>query len=433
MFPKCQSTQHSYSLKALCVHQRMSETSSNLPSNPDPPPLDEPFATDGKLGCPPLRWGILGCGRVSHDFCLALRNHVATATVVACATANNNDRRAEEFAALHSIPHSYTTYADLLANPNVEIVYVGNVHCFRRETAETCLRAGKHCLLEKPFTCTASDAEYLIALAKEKKLFLQEGMWTRFFPAIEQARRIVMQGVIGNVVNVTTDFHFDAADSEIYPSSPCYQRKLGGGVSLLVGPYPVAFALLFFGSRMPDQVHVVGQVDTDRTGVDLQAAMALRFAAVTKDQDSNSSEEDGNSPHVRGTGVATINYGMMGESEEITSVVGTKGRLTIHSPCHCPTSLTVKIKGTGRGQATQSIQYNFPLPKPSRDAAEENSKLVYFYPNSEGFCYEAAAIARCIAAGKSCCPQYTLDETLMVQRILEEARVQLNVKSIYEE
>jgi dihydrodiol dehydrogenase / D-xylose 1-dehydrogenase (NADP) len=417
--------------------------SGNLLISPIPPPYDDPSAVAGDdllSTCPPLRWGILGCGRVSHDFCLALRNHVPTATVVACAAANDNDRRAEEFATLHSIPHFYTSYSDLVANPDVEIVYVGNVHCFRKETAELCLRAGKHCLLEKPFACTVPDAEHLIALAREMNLFLQEGMWTRFFPVIEQARRIVEQGIIGNVVNITTDFHFDAADSEHYPSSFVYQRQLGGGASLLVGPYPVALALLFFGGRLPEQVHVVGQVDTDRTGVDLQAAVVLRFDALTANEDTVESRcstdedlGDANSPHVRGTGVATISYGMLGESEEITSVVGTKGRFTIHSPCHCPTSLQLKVKGTGRGQAAQTIDYSYPLQVPKRGTEEEgNPQLVYFYPNSEGFCYEAAAIARCIAAGKPCCPQYTLKETLLVQKILQEARVQLHIKSIYD-
>jgi dihydrodiol dehydrogenase / D-xylose 1-dehydrogenase (NADP) len=409
---------------------------SKIISSPIPAPFDDPslaIASDVDLlhMCPPLRWGILGCGRVSHDFCLALKNHVPTATVVACATANNNDHRAHEFAVQHSILHSYTNYAALLANPNVDIIYVGNVHAFRKDTGEMCLLAGKHVLLEKPFTCTVQDAEYLISLAKEKNLFLQEGMWTRFFPVMEQARQIVAQGIIGDVVNVTTDFHFNAADSEIYPSSFVYQRKLGGGASLLVGPYPVAHALLFMGSRVPQQIHVVGQVDTDRTGVDLQAAMVLRFDATIDTDDDPS--DDKNSPHILGTGVATISYGMLGESEECTTVVGTKGRLTIHSPCHCPTSLTVFVKGTGRGQASQTLQYNFPLPAPvQRNDQSTKEPMEYFYPNSEGFCYEAAAIARCIAAGKRCCPQYTLEETLIVQQILQEARAQLNVKSVYE-
>ena len=417
---------------------------SNQLSSPIPSPFDDPTLVptldDDLLStCPPLNWGIIGCGRVSHDFCMAVRNHVPTAKLVACATANNNvpNNRSQEFATKHGFANAYTSYHELVENSEVDIVYVGNVHSFRRETGEMCLNAGKHVLLEKPFTCTVEDAEYLISLAKEKNLFLQEGMWTRFFPVVEQARQIVSQGIIGNIVNVMSDFHFNAADSEIYPSSFVYQRKLGGGASLLVAPYPVAHALLFMGSRMPDQIHVVGQVDTDRTGVDLQAAMTLRFDAIAEARDTTTNDTDNvnghtNSPHVRGTGVATVSYGMLGESAEITTVVGTKGRLTINSPCHCPTSLTVTVKAFGRGQATETIHYNYPLPKVIDRKDVPNTPMEYFYPNSACFCYEAAAIARCIASGKRCCPQYTLEETMIVQKILEEARRQLKVESVYE-
>lgn len=425
------------------------------------------------LACPPLRWGLLGCGRVSHDFCQALR-HVPTASVVACATKSDAER-AQQFATRHGIPSHYGTYAALLADGNVDIVYVGTVHAFRREIGEQCLLAGKHVLLEKPFCCTVEDAEYLVRLAAERNLFLQEGMWTRFFPAVEQARRIVNRMMppqhqqqnssssslsssnigIGEVVSVMTDFNFDAADSEAYPDSFVYQRKLGGGASLHIGPYPIAAALLFFGGRQPDVIQAVGQVDA-ATGVDLQAAVTLRFAATTTATTSTATTHttlanghaagppavadptvngfaaaaETTTPKLPGAGVATLCYGMLGESEEVTTVLGTQGRLTIESPCHCPTHLTVQLKGRGRGQAAQTLRYHYPLPA---DTAEIVAAGGYHYPNSAGFCYEAAAVARCVAAGLPCCPQYTLAETLIAQRILQETRLQLRVKAVDED
>lgn len=66
------------------------------------------------------------------------------------------------------------SYEELLKNPEVDIAYVGNLHAFRRATGEMCLLANKHVLLEKPFTCSVVDAEYLIGLAKERNLFLME-------------------------------------------------------------------------------------------------------------------------------------------------------------------------------------------------------------------------------------------------------------------
>jgi len=137
--------------------------------------------------------------------------------------------------------------------------------------------ANKHVLLEKPFTCTEEDAKHLIQIAKQRQLFLMEGMWTRFFPAVEHARDLVLnQNIIGEVVSVYSDFNFNASDSEDYPSSFVYNRTLGGGASLLVAPYPLAAATLFFNGATPDAIKVVGQKDAT-TGVDLQAAMVVSF------------------------------------------------------------------------------------------------------------------------------------------------------------
>lgn len=422
-------------------------TATDIDYTARPPPLDvalddpstSSLVDDESLrSCPPLQWGILGCGRVSHDFCLALRRHVPTASIVACATSSttNHDRGAA-FGELHNIGTVHTSYSDLANDPHVQIVYVGIIHVNRREIGSLCLQAGKHVLMEKPLACTVEDATFLIQLARERNLFLQEGMWTRFFPAVEQARRLVVdqqQRLLGEVATVTTDFNFNAADSEVYPDSFVYQRKLGGGASLLVGPYPIASVLLFFGSRRPARMLVTGQVDRP-TGVDLQAAMAWEFAptGTTDSIDPDSSnfrygdKAQGMTPKLPGAGVATLSYGMMCESEEITTVVGTRGRLTIESPCHCPTRLTIHIKAKGRGNAAQTIHCDYALPLVTESLLAQYPGT-YHYPNSSGFAYEAAAVARCIAKGLLCCPQYTLAESAIAQYAMQEARVQLNVK-----
>jgi dihydrodiol dehydrogenase / D-xylose 1-dehydrogenase (NADP) len=387
------------------------------------------------LQCPPLRWGLIGCGRVSHDFTQALK-HLPSASVVACSARDEN--RAKEFADKHGISKAYGDYERLIADKDVDIIYVGNLHAFRRSVGERCLKANKHVLLEKPFACTALDASYLIGLAKERNLFLMEGMWTRFFPAFEQARRIAFgsnegESILGEVVSVFSDFNFNASDSEIYPSSFVYNRKLGGGASLLTGPYPIAAVTAFFPASTPDNIKVVGQVD-ELTEVDLQAAVALSFPpngthspALEGSIDSSTAEC---TPKLPGSGVATLSYGMLGESVEETTVVGTKGRLTIKTPGHCPTKLIVSLKSTGRAAASQTIEFDFPLPKDTDDIKTAGG---FVYPNSAGFCYEAAAVARCIASGKTEAPQYTLAETMLEMEILDEVRKQLETKAVDEE
>lgn len=397
-----------------------------------PPPLDDPTISD-ILHCPPLQWGMIGCGRVCHDFVQALK-HLPTATVVACST-RDDVKRAQEFADKHGVEKAYGNYDELINDPKVQIVYVGNVHAFRRPIVEKCILANKHTLVEKPFACSTADAEYLIGLAKERNIFIMEGMWTRFFPAVEKARRLVFGGgesdepTIGEVTMVASDFNFNASDSEEYPTSFVYQRKLGGGATLLTGPYPVAASTLFFGSREPDKIQVTGQVDRE-TEVDLQACVSLGFPPTSETPPALDSSKEENTPKLPGAGVASLTYGMVAESDETTSIVATKGRLTILTPCHCPTGLRVALKSKGRGNAAGQMEYNFPLPEDTEAITKAGG---FVYPNSAGFCYEAAAVARCIAAGKTEAPQYTLAETIITMKVLDEVRRQLGAKGTHDE
>ena len=180
------------------------------------------------------------------------------------------------------------------------------------------LKANKHCLLEKPFACSHKDAEYLVGLAKERNLFLLEGMWTRFFPAVEQARRLALgspdgeKGIIGEVVQVHSDFNFNASDSEAYLSSFVYNHKLGGGASLLVAPYPIAAATLFFNGVEPDAIKAVGQMDV-ATGVDLQCTMVLNFPPTSNVSPAlDDTNEEESTPKLPGAGAATLSFGLLG-------------------------------------------------------------------------------------------------------------------------
>ena len=352
---------------------------------------------------------------------------------MACAARSIDN--AKSFAQNHAIGKHYGSYDEMLKDPEIEIVYVGNVHSFRRSTGEKCLLAGKHVVLEKPFACSIEDGQYLISLAREKNLFLMEGMWTRFFPAVQKARDLALgnEKIIGEIAAVLSDFNFNAADSEEYPSSFVYQRKLGGGSNLLVGPYPIAAASLFFDGRMPESTKAVGQVD-EQTGVDLQSAVILSFGATDTEKptmERNDSNDPGNVyPKLPGTGVATISFGLLCETTEETIVVGSTGRMKIESPGHCPTKLTVELKAEGRGQLGKKLFFEYPLPE---DTEEIIASGGFFYPNSAGFCYEAAAVARCIASGKREAPQFTLADTMLNLRIIEDIRNQLGVKAVDEE
>ena len=125
-------------------------------------------------------------------------------------------------------------------------------------------------------------------------------------------------------------------------------------------------------------------------------------------------------------GAATLTCGLLGESEEETSALGTKGRIKICSPGHCPTKIVVSRKASGRGNNGEDI-YEYALPEDTEEIIKAGK---YHYPNSAGLAYEAAAVARCIAAGKTEAPQYTLDETLTNMKVVDEMRLQLGVNPI---
>jgi len=240
--------------------------------------------------------------------------------------------------------------------------------------------------------------------------------------------------VLGEIAAVNSDFNFNAADSDAYPSSFLYQRKLGGGANLLVAPYPIAAASMFFDGRMPEDIKAVGQVDKEME-VELQAAVVLSFSPTDNVKPTMGSGKDDNSPgnvypKLPGSGVATLSYGFLCETPEETVIVGSKGRMKIQSPSHCPTKLSVELKAEGRGKLDNILNFEYALPE---DTEEIISSGGYFYPNSAGFIYEAAAVARCIAAGKREAPQFTLKETMLNLRIIEEIRNQLGVKAFDED
>jgi dihydrodiol dehydrogenase / D-xylose 1-dehydrogenase (NADP) len=103
---------------------------------------------------------------------------------------------------------AYGTYEELMQDPDVDIIYVATPHSLHFKNVHDCLEAGKHVLCEKPFTVNGQQAEILIQLAKKKRLFLMEAVWTRFFPQSRRIREMIQRGDIGTVYRVTADFSF---------------------------------------------------------------------------------------------------------------------------------------------------------------------------------------------------------------------------------
>jgi len=188
-----------------------------------------------------VRWGILGTGAIARQFVQGL-NSVPEAEVLA--VGSRSSASAQEFADRRSIPRRHASYDDLASDPDVDVVYIATPHPFHAENATLCLEAGKAVLCEKPFCVNAAEAERVVELAREKRLFIMEGMWTRFFPLMEEVRRLVSEGDIGEVRMLNVDFGFRA---DLDPASRLFDQRLGGGALLDVGVYCVSFAAMILG------------------------------------------------------------------------------------------------------------------------------------------------------------------------------------------
>lgn len=116
-----------------------------------------------------MRWGMISTGAIANDFALALKN---TPDAVLHAVASRTQASADTFASKHGFAKGYASYEELVADPQVEVVYVATPHAFHCDNVLMCLEAGKHVLCEKPMSVNAKQAEKCIQKAKEKKLFL---------------------------------------------------------------------------------------------------------------------------------------------------------------------------------------------------------------------------------------------------------------------
>jgi len=346
-----------------------------------------------------IRWGIMGTGRVCNDFVQALKTVECAIIEAVC---SRSLEKAQKFASIHGISRALGSYEELANDPDVDVVYDGTLHIFHRRNAEMSLNAGKHCLVEKPFTCTIEDAEFLVNLAREKGKFIMEGIWTRFFPAVRTASDIIKMGGIGTVVSVQSEFCFHALSDNETPDGDMFKVEKGGGGAFYVGPYLASMACLGFSGQEPKDISTSGMIGS--TGIDTMAGILMKYD----------------------TGMATLVYSLLCESDEETTIIGTSGRIRIHTPYHCPSSITVTKKLPGRGNVEKET-LEFPLPEVP-DKIEASGGFVY--PNSIGFAYEAAEVQRCIQEGLVESPHCTHQDTLTAIKVLCTARKQIGVEDI---
>jgi predicted dehydrogenase len=362
----------------------------------------------------PIRWGILGTGSIARLFARDLGD-LPDAELVA--VGSRSRERAEAFGRELGVPHRFGSYAELVGNPQVDVVYVATPASAHRKNMLLCLEAGKAVLCEKPFTVDAGEAREVVAAARRHGRFLMEAMWTRFVPATVKLRELLAAGAIGNVRCMIADL---GRSSDLRPKARLLSPELGGGALLQSGIYLVSLASMIFGS--PDQVRSLA--DAGASGVDEQAGVLLGY------------------PEGK---LALLFCSIGARTSREATVVGTAGQIRIHPPVVCPSSLTLLRRsdppisngdpGPGRRLRERMMHYG-KRSRLVRRLRERYTRLGERFVHGirtrvirapvvgEGLWYQAAEVMQCLRAGRAESAIMPLDESVAIMETVDVIRSQ---------
>ena len=315
--------------------------------------------------------GIMGSGNIAGIMAGTI-NKMKNVRVYA--VASRQQVHADVFAGKYGCKKAYGSYADLVADKKVDLIYVATPHSEHYENVKMCLEAGKPVLCEKAFTLNAAQAEELVRIAVEHKVFLAEAMWTRYMPMLTTIREVIGSGIIGEPKTLTANLGYMISDKERLTN-----RALGGGALLDVGVYTINFALMIFGHNISK---IASCCTFTETGVDEQNAICLQYY-------------DGKA--------ANLNSSMVSLSDRQGIIYGTKGFAVVENINNFE-SIAVYDK-----QYKKVASYKCPK-------------------QISGYEYEVAACIDAIKCGQIECAQMPHSETLRVMRIMDEIRSQWGMK-----
>jgi predicted dehydrogenase len=289
-------------------------------------------------------WGILGTGNIARRFVEGLLD---VKGAVAYAVASRTEEKALEFANQHSVQVAYGSYADLVNDPLVDVIYIATPNNLHYDNTLMCLNAGKAVLCEKPFALNSTQLNEMVALAQSKKLFLMEALWTRFLPTIEKVIALIDSGIIGEPHLIKADFGFKA---QYNPQSRLFDASLGGGSVLDIGIYPLFLSQLLFGKP----THVTSLSIKAPTGTDITTGMVLTH-------------------HKNRMSLLASSFAVSLETK--AEIVGTDGTITLQRMFHMPTDITITKDG--------------------------KTKKVPLKTKGNGYNYEADEVMKCLSEDKT--------------------------------
>jgi dihydrodiol dehydrogenase / D-xylose 1-dehydrogenase (NADP) len=326
--------------------------------------------------------------------------------VQACASASAS--RASAFGEAHGVPARYRhdSHESFLSCPDTlqqcDIVHVSSLNHQHRDQVLALIAAGKNVLCEKPMGMNLLEVEEMQRAADAAGVFLGEGMWTRFFPAVKHVKELIRSNAIGEVVSAHCDFSFASTPLD---SPRLWRVDLGGGGLLDVGCYVLAMVDMCFRAGGYNVVQSAKSSASAivKEGVDVAGGALLAYE-----------KEKGDGTEIR-EALATCAWGIAARGEETCFVAGTKGSIKIVSPMHCPDTVVVT------DASGASVTKTFALPPAVKTDA-------YHYRNSRGLIYEANAAAECLRRGDREFREFDWDDSRRLVRRMDDIRDRVGVK-----
>lgn len=311
--------------------------------------------------------GIIGAGHIAEK---AAKTLAAMDDMQCLAIGSRSLEKAQAFAAQFGVARAYGSYAELLADPDVQLVYIATPHSHHFAVAKDAVLAGKPCLIEKSFMLNAVEAATLLALAREKGVFVAEAIWPRYMPVRQMARDVLASGVIGKPVMVTASLAYDVSDKE-----RVLKPELGGGALLDLGVYVLNFVRMYCDSP-------IARLNTtcirSETGVDASEVVTMVL-------------EDGT--------LATVQASAWSQGDNQGVIAGTTGYLVFDDLIN-PTCLRICRK-------RHIVEKEIPVP-----------------PQITGFEYQFRACKESIEAGHLEPPQMPHSEILFIMHLMDRLRAE---------
>lgn len=319
--------------------------------------------------------GIIGAGRIATIMADTV-NKMKDAEMYAIAS--RSEDKAMEFASIHHVTKHFGNYADMLKDPDLELVYIATPHPFHYEHAKMCIDAGKPVLVEKPFCVNAKEAEELLDYAKKKGVFITEAMWVRYMPMAETIQKIIKSGIIGTPKMISANLSYPMLTKE-----RLIKAELAGGALLDVGVYALTFADMFKSDKV-DDIHATA-VKT-KEGVDAHTSITIRY----KDDS-----------------MAVLNTSMHTVGDRKGIIQGTEGVIVVENINNFET-ITV---------------YNKEYKKIKFKKAPKQIS---------GYEYEIEACKKAIKWKKKECSQMPHETTMLIMKQMDAIRKQIGVKYPFE-